>query len=79
MKKLSFWLTIIVVCAIAILAASCTNESNQILNNLDQNKTFNYKVVVIDSCEYIMYRSYGYLEVTHKGNCKFCAERNKVK
>lgn len=28
------------------------------------------KVIVIDKCEYLMYRSYnGVAEVTHKGNC----------
>lgn len=37
----------------------------------------NYKIVVIDSCEYIMYSSYNSytFEVTHKGNCKYCQER----
>ena len=40
------------------------------------------QVVVIDSCEYLIghdlaasYRGYGYL--SHKGNCKYCAERRK--
>ena len=31
-------------------------------------------IVTIDSCEYIEY-DYGVL--THKGNCKYCAERTK--
>ena len=40
-----------------------------------------FYVVEIDSCEYIMgrscsgYNGYGYL--SHKGNCKYCAERRK--
>ena len=39
------------------------------------------QVVVIDSCEYLIgyeytgYHGYGYL--SHKGNCKYCAERRK--
>ena len=39
------------------------------------------RVVVIDSCEYLIGRNligdkgYGYL--SHKGNCKYCAERRK--
>ena len=39
------------------------------------------RVVIIDSCEYIIGRNligdkgYGYL--SHKGNCKYCAERRK--
>lgn len=47
----------------------------------------NYSVVIIDSCEYIQYfttltYAYAYSKsdykakfLTHKGNCKFCAER----
>lgn len=40
-----------------------------------------YVTKVIDSCEYIEYE-YGLFDTrvysfTHKGNCKFCAERNK--
>jgi hypothetical protein len=37
----------------------------------------NSKIVVIDSCEYIQYHTYYYESVTHKGNCKFCAERQR--
>lgn len=39
------------------------------------------RTVVIDSCEYLIgsrcapYAGYGYL--SHKGNCKYCAERRK--
>ena len=32
-----------------------------------------YGLQIIDSCEYIT----GYCRLTHKGNCKFCAERRK--
>jgi len=36
------------------------------------------KVYVIDSCEYIgKLRGWESDILTHKGNCKFCAERNK--
>jgi len=35
----------------------------------------NYHTVIIDSCEYLsLIRNY---DLTHKGNCKFCAERRK--
>ena len=50
------------------------DRSNDVINNDHFN---DYEVVVIDSCEYIEYASYrDILEVTHKGNCKFCTERN---
>lgn len=42
------------------------------------NQNFNYTITIIDSCEYIAYRTYAYKAVTHKGNCKFCTERNKA-
>ena len=38
-----------------------------------------HKVIVIDSCEYIVGwggNSYGVPFLTHKGNCKYCLERN---
>jgi hypothetical protein len=34
-------------------------------------------IVEVDSCEYL-FGNWGYATVlTHKGNCKFCLERNK--
>lgn len=36
------------------------------------------KIYVIDSCEYLgKLRRYQSDILTHKGNCKFCAERSK--
>ena len=41
-----------------------------------------HKVIVIDSCEYIVYdatKGYsGYGFMAHKGNCRFCEERRKT-
>lgn len=34
-----------------------------------------YHIIVLDSCEY--YSNNYTFDLTHKGNCKFCAERNK--
>jgi hypothetical protein len=37
----------------------------------------NYQTIVIDSCEYLI-RQNGHVGfMSHKGNCKFCAERSK--
>ena len=52
-----------------------------VIHMSEENNTVNLRVVVIDSCEYLVgntssgYAGYGYL--THKGNCKYCAERRK--
>lgn len=54
------------------LLASCENKENSKENYVD-----GYHVVVVDSCEYLrktIGRS-GYM--AHKGNCRFCAERNR--
>ena len=45
------------------------------------NRELHLRTVVIDSCEYLIgsvstgYGGYSYL--SHKGNCKYCAERRK--
>jgi hypothetical protein len=46
----------------------------------DGYSTKNIKVYVIDECEYIgsVYNAQNDI-LTHKGNCKFCAQRNLKK
>jgi hypothetical protein len=41
----------------------------------DTSKSLTMETVVIDSCEYIN----GYNRLTHKGNCRFCEERDSIK
>ena len=39
-----------------------------------------YKIIIIDSCEYIETRMAGYVSGTfplHKNNCRFCKERRQ--
>lgn len=35
------------------------------------------RVVLIDSCEYVKWSNGWGAHYTHKGNCRFCAERKK--
>ena len=35
--------------------------------------TYSFDIVIIDSCEYLLNRDM----LAHKGNCRFCKERNK--
>ena len=35
------------------------------------------RIIVLDSCEYILMRGEGHKDPVHKGNCRFCQERNK--
>lgn len=75
------------IAAILLLAAvfcqSCSQvtENNPSVPNADKN----YKIEIIDSCEYIVrengmttFKNYSF-SITHKGNCKYCAARKSSK
>jgi hypothetical protein len=60
-----------------IIISICIACSNSNKTTITSNTGINYKVIVIDSCEYLV-RKEGYKGfMAHKGNCKFCKERNK--
>ena len=61
-----------------VISTTLLSCSNGIIKEKD-NDIKEMKIVVIDSCEYIQYRTYAYSSITHKGNCKFCAKRNNKK
>lgn len=43
----------------------------------DRKWEYPHGLVVIDSCEYLATQVNGAIVLTHKGNCRFCWERNK--
>ena len=45
------------------------------VSNVKYSPDGRYTVVDFDSCEYVLYRD----ALTHKGNCRYCAARNKSK
>lgn len=62
----------------ALLLMSCGETART-----EKYSTLEYDVIEIDSCEYIMVQSrtyYGYIvtSIDHKGNCKYCKERNST-
>jgi hypothetical protein len=62
--KLSYTLYILLV---AFLMVGCT-KGNELQN---RNSFKDYDVIEIEGCEYINWgMSYGYMNITHKGNCK---------
>ena len=80
---------ILILTAILFAMASC-NEPTVDTNIYHEGERTNdvysidgvyLRTVVIDSCEYLIgcdchgYNGYGYF--SHKGNCKYCAERRK--
>lgn len=57
------------------LLSSCETPSD----NIDTNYGFTTSIYIIDSCEYIGdTNGFRTLYLTHKGNCKFCAMRNRI-
>ena len=60
--------------ALAIMMVGCKESTNNDRNYSTDERGYAYKISVIDSCEYICTP---YYKLAHKGNCKFCAERNK--
>lgn len=80
MKKVLILLGIILICL------SCDESKYESVNGeivvVKKQPAINEldhpKIIVYDSCEYIMYvTAYNYRELTHKGNCKYCEERQK--
>ena len=89
MKKI-FILVVVLFAMISCSEQSDTNIYHEVERTNDVYKVnvidtisepTSLRVVVIDSCEYLIgrsgndYRGHGYL--SHKGNCKYCAERRK--
>lgn len=59
-----------------VIFCSCETPSGK------RDKKDGYSIIEIDNCEYIevsdwLGQSNGYYSLTHKGNCKFCIQRNK--
>lgn len=62
----------------ALLLMSCGQKART-----EKDSTLEYDVIEIDSCEYIMVQSrtyYGNIvtSISHKGNCKYCKEKNST-
>lgn len=67
MKKL------ILLLSLAFLMCGCNKKPQILKDNIVNINGWDCKVIEIDSCEYIQG---GYM-LSHKGNCKYCAERRR--
>lgn len=65
MKKL------LLLALLATTMVGCKDEEGR--NYATDERGYTYEVSVIDSCEYFR----GAYYMLHKGNCRFCTERNK--
>lgn len=55
-----------------LLLSSCEEKEKNKENYVD-----GFRVVVVDSCEYITRSFSNGCIMAHKGNCRYCAERNR--
>lgn len=79
-----FSLTISILIVLIVLPFSCGPSMDEIdrgkLKGKDidcENCNGDFYVKTIDSCEYVVFDTYKRSGICHKGNCKFCKERNK--
>lgn len=61
-----------------LMFAACSPSDG---NGRNARKLGSFEIIIIDGCEYVEYDA-GAMEtrvysLTHKGNCKFCKQRNK--
>ena len=70
----TFWIWIIIFVFCLIFGIQKCSDSN---SDIQDKSGDGYNVVIVDSCEYIRHHEgySGYM--AHKGNCKFCAIRQK--
>lgn len=73
-KKMKLYLSLLV---LTLVLVGCDNKPNEIKNMKDTGQSMG--VVEIDGCEYLSYYAGNIFarNFTHKGNCKYCIERNK--
>ena len=76
-KKPIYYIAFVYVLLLSIIFCGCQNKKTS--QNIRQEEIGEYTIVVIDSCEYIeRYKGhYWGFNFSHKGNCKFCAKRNR--
>lgn len=62
---------------LSLMLISCSDVKENVKNLPEENtirvNSINYKIITIDSCEYVKTID----QLAHKGNCKYCAERRK--
>lgn len=62
---------------VAVIFCGCKGNVEQKSTPYRLSGGLDVEIVVIDSCEYIKINGGNATWGSHKGNCKFCAERSK--
>lgn len=63
---------IVTIILTVLLLSSCEEKEKNKENYVD-----GFDIIVVDSCEYIVRSCVHSGYMAHKGNCRFCAERNR--
>jgi starvation-inducible outer membrane lipoprotein len=69
-------ITSILVVAFCLILYACESIPEKKVTVSQYYDRYRYKVVEIDSCEYVVSMVHSGYSICHKGNCKFCLERN---
>ena len=80
---------IVVILMGLFLFVSCSNDTETTTENVDNGEYLEfeygdydvYRIQEIDGCEYIVVngKTNEQPALTHKGNCKYCSQRNETK
>ena len=76
MKYILLLLVIFMFCGCGYKATRI-NESNSLELVDDPNGAYTIREFEYDGCQYIAFGGGSSLTITHKGNCKYCQQRNK--
>lgn len=84
MKTSIYYRIIACVCVLLVAVIFCgycdikrANEHSQVFKKSVDVNGYQISIIEFDSCQYLISGD-GYSQmITHKGNCKFCAERSK--
>lgn len=65
---------IILLALTTLMMVGCTEKDSNGHIAINTGNITNPDIVIIDSCEYVVWGGYKF---AHKGNCKYCKERRK--
>lgn len=68
---------LLVMCCLFSCSVSTSENKRATASNINGNvvKNQGIQILTIDSCEYVWVKNGYGAGLTHKGNCKYCAER----
>lgn len=77
----AWWIIVLIILlTLHVCMVSCTrigdDHTVETIDTGHQLGGANLHIIVFDSCEYVYFGFGGRAGIAHKGNCKYCMERN---